>query len=315
MSIIGFFTPRKNDNWKIIALSVIGATIFWFFNALNKDYNAKVSFPLEYSFARDSVVVMQPLTDKVKVDVAGGGWTLFRKTFWLNATPIIIKLDNPTAVKYYTRSSLRPLISDQLDGLELNYVITDTLFINIEEKVVKKLKVQVDSFGLSLKENYRLVSPIVSNPDTIEVIGPKSIMSRMNLYVWVDMTKNNIDENYDDNVRFLLPDDKLVATNPKEINLKFDVEKFSSVEMPINIELINFPKDSSVYPVDSLIIINSTVMSKLASSISANDFNITLDYTFLNKKDSTISPLLIFAPDNVIDIELKQKMKVKYVEE
>lgn len=312
MSIINFFTPGKNDNWKIIALSIIGATIFWFFNALNKNYNARVSYPLEYTFERDSVIVVNPLAKEVKIDVAGGGWSLFRKTFWFNADPINISLDNPTDIRYYTRSSLVPIISDQLDGLELNYVITDTIFINIEKKVVKKLKVQIDSLGISLKENYRITTPIIAVPDSAFITGPKSIMDKMNLYVWADLDQNNIDENFDDEIKLLLPNDKLVSSNPDEIVVNFGVEKFNTVEMPIKIETLNFPKDSSIYLLDSMVNISYVVSEKDQSSISSTDFNVTVDFSLINKKDSTVSPLLMYAHEKVVEINIPEKIKIQH---
>lgn len=312
MSIFNFFTSRKNNNWKIIILSILGATIFWFFNALNKNYNAKISFPLEYNFARDSVIIVKPLINDVRLNVTGGGWTLFRKTFWLNIRPIIINLDNPTVIKYYTRSSLLPIISDQLDELKLNYIITDTLFINIEKKIIKTLKIRVDSLGISLKENHRIVSPILIQLDSVQVIGPKSIMNKMNLYIWINIDEDNIDDDFDNEVGFSLPNDQLVSTNPNKVNLKFNVEQFNLVEMFIKIDTLNFPKDSSVYLIDSLIKINYIVNEKFASDISKNDFNIALDFTFLNKKDSTISPLLMYAHEKAIEINFPEKVKVEY---
>jgi len=312
MSKFNFFTPGKNENWKVVLLSVLGATIFWFFNALNKDYSAKVNYPLEYTFENDSVVVMKPLAKTVRIDVAGGGWSLIRKTIWFNVAPINISLDNPTDIKYYTRSSLVPLISDQLDGLHLNFVITDTLFIDIEEKVVKQLKVQVDSLGISMKENYRITSPILVSPDSVYVTGPKSTMNRMNLYVWIELKKNNLDEDFDDEVNLLLPDGGLVSSSPNEIKLQFSVEEFLSIDLPIKIEAINFPSDSSIYLLDSIMTVHYVINEKAEKSIEPSDFNVTVDYSFYNKADSTIPPILMYSPEEAIEIEITEKIKVHH---
>ncbi len=110
------------NNWKVVLLSIIGATTFWFFNALNKDYDARISYPIEFQFDRDSVVIMQPLPTTLSIDVSSGGWNLLRKTFWFNVTPIQIVLENPTEIGFYTRNSLMPIVSDQLDELKINYL-------------------------------------------------------------------------------------------------------------------------------------------------------------------------------------------------
>ena len=76
-----FPTIGIKENWKVILLSIIGAATFWFFNALNKNYDARISYPLSFSFDRDSVIVVEPLAEEVKIDVTSGGWNLLRKTF------------------------------------------------------------------------------------------------------------------------------------------------------------------------------------------------------------------------------------------
>ena len=176
--------PGMNDNWKVVVLAIAGAATFWLFNALNKDYDTRISLPLEFVFNRDSVVVVTPLAKKVDVDVNGGGWNLLRKSFRLNSSPINIELDNPTEISYYTQSSLVPIISDQLRGFRLNYVITDTLFIDIEEKVSKKVMVAIDSMNIPLESNFRLTSPITIDVDTLTLTGPKSLLAEQNPYIF-----------------------------------------------------------------------------------------------------------------------------------
>ena len=104
MPILKLFLALFGNNWRAILLSVLAATTFWFFNALNKNYSTRLNYPLGFSFTRDSVVVVNPLPDKVVVDVSGGGWNLMRKTFLFSATPILLQLDNPTEIKFFTKA-------------------------------------------------------------------------------------------------------------------------------------------------------------------------------------------------------------------
>lgn len=301
------------NNWKVVLLSVLGAATFWFFNALNKNYDARITYPLNFSFDRDSVIVVQKLADEVKIDVSSGGWNLLRKTFWFNATPLEINLDNPTDIRYLTRSSLIPIISDQLDGLKLNYVVTDTLFINIEEKITKKLKVQVDSLRLPLEDGFRLTTPIKTTPDTVVVTGPKSIMNIMNLYIWTEFTSTSIDNDFDDEVSLVLPNKRLVSAAPDEVTVKFDVERFVDGEISITPESLNFPVDSSAYLADSLIILKYVIPRSKSKDVLVSDFNVTADFAMLNAGDSTITPMLTLSPEHAIEITMEPEvLKVVY---
>ena len=118
-------------NWKVVVLSLVGATTFWFFNALNKSYDTNINYPIEFVFDKDSVVVMKPLPENIRMNVSSGGWNLLRKTYWFNLPPIEIELTNPTSVQYMDRGLLFPIVVNQMTELRVNYIVSDSLFIDI----------------------------------------------------------------------------------------------------------------------------------------------------------------------------------------
>src|SRR5690606_27987765 len=127
----------------------------------------------------DSLVVVEELPEKIEIDVSGGGWNLLRKTYWFNVNPVNIPLNNPTQVKYILGSSLVPLITEQVNEVSLNYVVTDTLFIDIEKRITKKVAVLVDSNQIDVNSPFRIVSDVLIEPDSIEFVGPSSLINKM----------------------------------------------------------------------------------------------------------------------------------------
>ncbi len=312
MPILKLFLVLFGNNWRAILLSAVAATTFWFFNALNKNYNTRLNYPLEFSFKRDSVVIVDPLPEVVIVDVSGGGWNLMRKTFLFSATPVLIELDNPTEIKFFTRASLLPLITEQLGGITLDFVVTDTLFINIEERAEKRLKVLVDSSAIPLREKYRVISSIRINPDSVDVRGPKSMIDTLSGSYTIQFSKRNIDGDFNDefDVDF---DNNLLRPIPDEINLRFDVAEFERTAIQIPLETTNFPADSSIYLQDAVIQLNYTVRTRDIKKVRSAEFHITADLTMVDKADSTILPILIAFPTYVMEIELvPESLKVVY---
>lgn len=305
--------PGLNDNWKVVVLAIVGAATFWFFNALNKNYDTRVNYPLEFEFDKDSVVVVAPLADEVHVDVNGGGWNLLRKTFWLNSSPIRIELEKPTEVKFFTQSTLVPIISDQLGGLRLNYVVTDTIFINIEEKVSKKVRVAIDSMAVPVEDGFRVVSRITLSPDSLVLTGPKSLMANLRPVVWGKFEQDGIDGNFDANIPVDLPGNGLIASNFNEIHVGFEVDKFVRHSMAVEIEPLNFASNPAAYLMDSVVNINFMVSERNTANMKASDFGVTADYSMRSRSDSTIIPVLLYFPDGISDIQIVPgKVKIRY---
>lgn len=106
------FSSSKKESWRVILLCLLAGTTFWLLNALNKNYNTKINYPIRFLLDNaDSVVIVKELPEKVEIDVSGGGWNLLRKTYWFNINPITIPLNNPTQINYILGSSLEPIIS------------------------------------------------------------------------------------------------------------------------------------------------------------------------------------------------------------
>lgn len=300
-------------NWKVVILSLAGATTFWFFNALNKDYSARINYPIEFLFERDSVVVMQPLPTTITVDVASGGWNLIRRTFLFNITPIHIDLDNPTEISYYTSSSLFPLVTEQLRGLTVKHLVTDTVFINIEQKKRRRVILRVDSLTVPLAPNHRITSPIVLSQDTVELIGPKSFIDSIRSTYLFPLMAKRVNDPFNSVVEVGVPNPELISVVPKTVVVSFQVERFEEVRVKVPVEAINFPRDSSVWMQQDFVEVVFMVPRAKRKDYSPTDFAVTVDLSMRNKADSTVIAMLMFYPEEVADIYVvPENVKLKY---
>ncbi len=300
-------------NWKVVLLSLGGATTFWFFNALNKDYNAVINYPVEFQFARDSVVIVDPLPNTVTIDVSSGGWNLIRKTLFFNVTPIQIELENPTEISYYTRSALFPLVIDQLEELQVNYLVTDTLYINIDKKKRKRFKLKIDSLTIPLQEGHRLTSSIQIIPDSIEITGAKSFLDTLGGFYYLSFETKEIDDPYDRDIELIFPERAQAQANPKEVRVAFKVERFERMKVTVEVEPINFPVDSSVYLSQKEVDVFFTIPESKMKKIDASDFAITADKAMLKRRDSTVLAMLMYYPESAVEVQVEpENIKVNY---
>jgi hypothetical protein len=309
------FSNFTNNNWKVVLISITGAATFWLFRALNKSHSALISYPIEFVFNVDSTVVMNPLPTTIKIDVSSGGWNLFRRTLIFSIDPIQVELDNPSEVNFLTQSFLRPIVEDQLKGLTINYIVTDTLFLSIERKITKRMILKVDSLSLPLEEDYQLMSNITIQPDHVVLTGPKSIINSFESDFYITLDENNIDEDFYGRIEVPIVFEDLIQSDPSEVNVSFEVEKFKNVKIGVPIILQNFPSNRVTTLLDSIVNVTYRVKESFKEDFSSEDFYVVLDYDFL-KTDSLGVPVLIKYPDTLRTVSMdSQKVRFRYENE
>lgn len=300
--VSGLFSSKKKENWRVVLLCLAAGTTFWFLNALNKSYTTKINYPINFIYDEEDVVVVEDLPEKVEIDVSGVGWNLLRKTFWFNVQPVDVPLNNPTEVEYIIGSSLVPFISDQVNELSLNYVVTDSLFISIDNKISRKLPVRIDSTRFPLQQNNKIISPVTITPDSILFEGPSVIIDTLPSSVSVIFPDRIIENNFNGSLEIDFSAIELIQFAPDEVNVSFEIGHFVTQNMVVPIELINFPEDSSVYLSNRQVQLKFNVQEKDAEKLSTRNFKVIANLKNLKLPDSTITPLVIKYPDFVEDL-------------
>jgi YbbR domain-containing protein len=227
---IGNLFRFDRTNWKAVVLCFVGALVFWVFNAFNKNHTANIRFPLHFEYNRDKYVQVKELPHQVNINVSGNGWDLFRNQWGLKQPELTIPLERPTEVKKIVGASLPPLLQHQLGKLHINYLITDTLRLQIDEKDFHRFKVVVDHSNLSFRKGFGKVSPIVILPDSVTLEGPKSILHSMSDSITVSISGKQINQNFNEEVELLPGNEENIKRNPPLIKIMIEVGPVMIVE-------------------------------------------------------------------------------------
>lgn len=307
------FSPGTEEKWKIFALCLAGATIFWFFNALNKEYSARIRYPVSFVYNDSATILVEPLPEAVRLEVTGGGWDLLRKTFWFNIDPVTIPLPEPTVTKALTPRTLRPVLTDQIAGIRIDEILTDSIRINIEEKVSRMAPVMVDSAKIRLATDRRIVSPVRLSSDSIVITGPKSQVNAVGNALTLSLRNEVIDTDYVEQIDVSAYLPPKVSAEPSSIEVTFSVQQFVSVEKELHIKPVNFPTDSSVILADTTITASILVARRDVERLKSVAFQVVADYNQVNKQDSTVTLDIVEFPDFVAEIALNnEKIRVNY---
>lgn len=219
----------------------ITALVFWFFNALNKNYSTNLKFGVNFQFDQEKYIPVDPLPKAVFMNVSGNGWDILRKSLGVNMPDMNISLERPTEVKKIVGSTLPSLLAGQLGNLQINHVVTDTLYLKIDPIENRKLKVTVDQQNLSFAKGFGRLSPIVFLPDSVLLEGPKRIIEDLPDSILLEIGAKNISKDFRDEVGVEVPNGNLIKKHPEEVEVIFEVVEWMEVSKKILLEIENAP--------------------------------------------------------------------------
>jgi hypothetical protein len=293
MSVINsiFNLLRFNKrNWKAVVLCVFAATVFWFFNALNKSYTANITFPLAFEYRQEGYIPVRPLPDKIRINVTGIGWNLFRRSVGLKVPPLTIPLERPTEVKKIVGGALPALFANQLDGFQINFVLTDTLYVAIEPRSTRWMTLKLDTPSILFREGYGITSSPTMKPDSIFIEGPLGLIRNISEPHYVKITDRNIDENFNDEVEIKFLNDELVRRNPTVVAVKFEVDRLVIRRDSILVELKHLP--NNVHPMieGATVICEFAIPERYISQYHADSVRAVIDFKHIRRGETKFLP-------------------------
>ncbi len=267
-----------------------------------------MDFPITFDYNKDSLVSVHSLPSRVSLNVTGGGWNLLKRSLGFSGSPIQIDLENPIAQKFLTQYNLLNIATDQLEDIEVNFVINDTIYFDIEPKISSKLKVRIDTTTIQLADNYEMISEISVQPDSVEITGPESIVNNLNGVVTLNLLETEIDDNISEQISVTNQLEGPISSSPDEVTVSFQVEEFETVETRLRIERKNFPGNSVFLMSKGLTDATVYLPASRVENLDTAKISVIADYNKLNANDSTIEIQLVKKPGFIKKIDIPDRV-------
>ncbi|UOQ73434.1 hypothetical protein [Hymenobacter cellulosilyticus] len=162
------FFGQERSYWRAVTACFLAASTFWLLNALNKTYTTRITYPLQWAYDEQRYIPVKPLPTEVAVNVTGRGWKLLRKNLLLDVRPAEVRLQRLPVTRFVTGQSLRPALQAAMEGLQFNYVLADTLWVEFDRLVTRRLPL-----GLSPNaDGSALPYAAVFTPESVAFHGP-----------------------------------------------------------------------------------------------------------------------------------------------
>ncbi|QHL88287.1 hypothetical protein GU926_12930 [Nibribacter ruber] len=275
------------------------ATTFWVLNSLNKSYIARISYPIQFVYDQRQLVPVKPLPEEVMVSVTGKGWKLLRKNLMFQVKPAELSIRGLPYVKRLPGAALRPAIANALDGLELNYVATDTLYFDFDHLITRKIPLGIDTAQVRIGPGFTYGGQLRIQPDSVAFTGPKQIISMFPSPYPLAPPEAALQSSFKGELPLLYDFTELVKANISKAQVQFAVLPLDKLEVVVQPVLKNFP------PKYRLAYLNGPVKVKYAfhprnrGLIEAAQFEVTLDYAQYNAADSSIVPTITQKPTGI----------------
>ncbi|MCC5919492.1 MAG: hypothetical protein LAT68_04205 [Cyclobacteriaceae bacterium] len=285
-------SPIKGaSSFKVFALCFMGATTFWFFNALNKNnYETVIAYPIHIVWDEADVITTNDLPRKVKLNVNGGGWSLLRKTVFFQVDPIIFELSNPLSTTYLTASQILEKANAEINDLTILSVSSlDTLKLSFERKLEKKVPIYINKKEVSLAKLHVIHSKIKIEPDSIAFTGPESFIKDLKDSIEIFIPKSNISSNFREEVEvFRAQNNKYVNVEPEEVLVSFEVLAMEEkeIKLPLNQKAIH---SLNLTPIDTLLTVQVVYPSDSAKVFSDNLLSIDYENVFFDQDESLLN--------------------------
>lgn len=277
-------------NWKAVVLCVFTAMIFWLFNALNKTYTTNISFPLTFDYDQENFIPVGSLPQSVRLNVTGNGWELFKRSTGVKTESLEIPLDRPADVKKIVGSGLRFPFTTQLEGLLINHVLSDTIYLDLEPKAGRWIKLAADSIQYNLKADYGLVSDIEITPDSTYIEGPQRLVEQIREPLILTVPQRNIDEPFKEHITVEVPYKDVITRNPQEVSVAFSVEKMVTLRDSVTVSLENIPPTVSEVMNSGKIPVTLLVPESFAADLKIDSLKAVLDLSRFSGGTEKILP-------------------------
>jgi hypothetical protein len=295
------------------------ATFFWFLNALEKEYQVEISFPVRYTNLPNNKVLSNDLPDHFILEVRSFGFTLLRYKLSMAFSPLVFNVNEFTGrmmeesnKTFYAVPSrqFRNRLADQVSSeFNITGVQPDTIFFRFDRVISKKVKVVAD-IRYGLKKQHYLTGNISSEPDSVKVLGPKSFLDTLKFVNTVPQNFKELDKLTQTSVE--LSKIKKLEFAPKRVTVTIPVEEYTEKQLSVPITVNNLPEGVQVNLFPAQVKVSFMIGLSQFAKVSPQDFKASVSYEDLQNNLDYLPVKIEKKPSHLESVNYLPK-KVEYL--
>lgn len=300
--------PVGTPNLQLTAFRVVRfilslglAVGLWLLTQLSRPYDTTLRVPVTYTSLPAGVKLIKPLPKELILTVHGSGLKLLGYKMGLNLDTLQVNLADAMGARYMVTQRLQPQVSAQFPTFSVKYIDPDTLRLEIDPLVAKKLAV---SIGVRLEpaSGYRVVGLLQPQPDSVLATGTAAELASLVSWpteqlTWPGLTQPDIRP-------VALQSDPAVQITPSHINLGYEVVRYTEARLRIPLRALGLPPGYSLRMTPHEVEVVCWVPFDRYAELTPDDFDAVIDLRGASDQQYLVAPALARRPRWVENVQL-----------
>lgn len=312
---------RKINEGRIVIFTVCLAiaTVFWFLNALSKEYTVDLAFPVRYTNMPANKVLANTPPSQFVLKVNSYGFTILRHKLSMAFSPIVFnvneftggRLESSPNTKFSmaTRRFINRLSGQVSNELQIIEIQPDTLYFEFDRLVKRKVKVK-PAVSYSFKKQFYPSGLVSSEPDSVLVAGPESILDTLRFVETSVQSFTELDKTVQQ--AFNLKEYTKLDFQPKRVTVTIPVEEFTQKQLMVPVRVSDVPPGVAVKLFPERVKLSFLVGLSHFNQISEGQFVLTVPYADIEAKKPMLPVSVLSQPQHILSVSVSPE-QVEYL--
>ncbi len=291
----------------IFSVFVFVATIFWFLDALNREYTTKVDYPIEfYNFPKD-VLISSTYPEKLIVTIKAYGFDIIGKmnisdTLKIDVEKLSVKDKTDKQKLILSLNKISDDLFSELNNINvINIKPESVVFKTVKissKKVPVKLNVEFSEANLFMQSGEIKVSP-----ENIIISGEDKTLSGISFVETVATNYANLADTIKSDIKLAKIEN--VNFSEESISIVLPIEKYTENEIIIPVDIINCPNNMEMKTFPNEVKLTYKVSLSRYNTLRKHDFKLIADYKEIKGQETEkIQAQLIEFPEYIQSIKV-----------
>lgn len=282
---------QERSYWRAVTACFLAASTFWLLNALNKTYTTRITYPVAWRYDEARFVPIQPLPTEVAVNVTGRGWKLLRRSLPLEVKPAELIMPALPSTRFVTDQNLRPALQQAMEGMQFNYLLTDTLWVEFDRLVSRRLPLALSPAA----DGSALPYSATFLPAAVLFRGPASKVNSLPDPYPVHLPQAPAGSTTGD-IRVPIGGPDLVVPNVQDVRVRLQHRPLVTVPVRVVPELMDAPVGRTYQFSPATVQVQLQCFPEDTASLDRKEVRVQLHYGQFINADSSLRPFLSRRP-------------------